>query len=308
MITDLNLNQLKVFHFVAKYGGIKIPANKLMVTQPAISMQIKALQEHYELPLFTKRNNKLELTDVGIRLYRITENIFDLVEQADKLLMSAKGFPIDTLNLGINNTFFYALFIPLLSSYQSAFPNIQILIKEGTSAEMVQSVLTNHNELAVAGRVRYSEKIEFIPLIERPLFLIVPPGHRLCEKKWVSIDELKTERIIMKETGSGTRMLLEKACEKRRIFPRIIIETGNDECVGSLVKDGRGISIVLREVFSEDLGKGNLIAIPFHDEEEMIMKVDIVFKKGKRLSSAAKSFLYFVRKKTKGIKFSTDLL
>ena len=308
MIPDLNLNQLRTFYFVAKYGGTKLPAEKLMVTPPAISMQIKALQEHYELPLFTKRGNKLELTDVGIRLYRIAEKIFDLVEEADKLLVSAKGLPADRLKLGINKTVFSTIFIPFISDFQSAFPNFSIAIKEGSSAEMVQSVLTNHNEIAIVGRIRYSEKIEFIPLIERLLFIIAPPGHRLCEKKWASIDELKTEQIIMKETGSGSRMLIEDALKERRIFPRIIIETGNDQCVGDLVKDGKGIAILLREALNEDLRKGTLIAVPFHEEEEMILKIDIVFRKGKTLSSAAKSFLHSAREWFHGIKLSTDLL
>jgi len=158
---------------------------------------------------------------------------------------------------------------------------------------MVQSVLQGRNELAIVGRVRYPEKIEFIHLLKGELFLIVPVGHRLCEKNLVSIEDLDSETLVLKEKGSGTRLLIQKVLEEKGVFPRVIIETGNDECIGEVVKEGKGITIMAREGLKQAIEKGRLIGIPLQDEQ-MCVAIDVIFKKGKTLSSAADSFVKLI--------------
>lgn len=286
----LNLNRLRVFHFVAEYGQIRLAAEKLMVTQPAVSMQLKALEEQYEALLFKKVNRKLELTETGLRLHRITKKVFSILEEADKLLMKAKGFPINILNIGVSKTFFHSHFIPFVSRFQVNFPDVQIHINEGHSEEMVNSVLQNRNDLAVVGRVKYPEKIEFVHLLKSILFLIVPVGHRLCKKKSVSITDLDHETLILKEKGSGTRMLIQKVLEEKGVFPRVIIETGNDEFIGEVIKSGKGITIMAKEGLDQEIRKGHLIGLPIQ-EGQMIVPIDVVFRKRKTLSSAAHAFI-----------------
>ena len=293
MTSLLNLNQLRVFHFAAKYGKISVAAEKLMVTQPAVSMQIKALEEQHEAQLFRKANKRHALTETGLRLYKISEKIFDLVEEADRVLAQAKGFPINVLNVGVSKTFFHSHLIPFISRYQGVFPDTQIHINEGHSQEMVNSVLQNRNELAIVGRVKYPHKIEFIHLFGGELFLIVPIGHRLCGRKHVSIEDIARETLILKEKGSGTRMLVQKTLEEKGLFPRVTIETGNDECIGEMVKEGRGITIMARESLKQEIKNGRLIGIPLQDEN-LIVPIDIIFKKEKTLSSTAKSFIHLL--------------
>jgi DNA-binding transcriptional LysR family regulator len=292
MTSLLNLNQLRVFHFVAKYGKFSQAAERLMVTPPAISMQLKALEEQYEAPLFKKFKKKLELTETGLRLFRITEKIFDLVENADNLLTKAKGFPMSILDIGVTKTFLHTHFIPFVSKFQEAFPDIQIHIHEGNSEEMVKSVLQDRNDLAVVGRVKYSEKIEFIHLFQGKLYIIVPVGHRLCERKNVSIEDLDRETLVLKEKGSGTRMLVQKVL-------RVIIETGNDECIGEVVKEGKGITIMAKDGFKNDIEQGLLKGIPLQDEQ-MSFSIDVIYKKGKTLSSASHAFIKLLSEEIEG--------
>lgn len=286
----LNLNQLRVFHFVAETGRISLAAEKLMVTQPAVSMQLKALEEQYEAPLFSKVSNRLELTETGLRLYRITEKVFGLVEEADRLLTQAKEFPVNILNVGVSKTFFHSHFIPFVSRFQGAFPDVRIHINEGHSEEMMKSVLHNRNDLAIVGRVKYPDKIQFIHLLKGVLFLIVPAGHRLCKRERISIADLDRETLILKEKGSGTRMLIQNVLEGKNVFPRVVIETGNDECIAEIIKAGRGITIMAREGLNQEIEKGHLIGVPIQ-EEKMVVPIDVIFRKGKALSSTAKVFI-----------------
>ena len=293
MTSLLNLNQLRVFHFVAKYGKFSQAAERLMVTSPAVSMQLKALEEQYEAPLFKKFKKRLELTETGLRLFKITENIFDLVDEADNLLTRAKGFPSSILDIGVTKTFLHTHFIPFVPRFQETYPDIQIHIHEGNSEEMVKSVLQDRNDLAVVGRVRYSDRIEFIHLFNGQLFVIAPVGHRFCKKKRVSIEELDKETLVLKEKGSGTRMLVQKVLEEKGIFPRVIIETGNDECIGEVVKEGKGITIMAKDGLKNEIEQGRLKGIPLQDEQ-MSFSIDVIFRKGKTLSSAAHAFIKLI--------------
>ena len=295
MASLLNLNQLRVFHFVAKYGKFSLAAERLMVTQPAISMQLKALEEQYEAPLFRKFKNRLELTETGLRLHKITEQIFDLVEKADNILTRAKGFPTSILDVGITKTFLRTHFIPFVPKFQEAFPNIQLHLHEGTSEEMMKSVLQDRNELAIVGRVKYSDRIECIHLFQGKLYLIVPFGHRLSRKTRVSIEDLAKETLVLKEKGSGTRILVENVLEDKGIFPRVVIETGNDECIGEVVKEGKGITIMARNGLKNDIDEGRLKGIPL-EGEQMSISIDVIYKKGKTLSSTAQAFIQLITK------------
>ncbi|MBN2123338.1 MAG: LysR family transcriptional regulator [Deltaproteobacteria bacterium] len=290
MTSLLNLNQLRVFHFVAEYGQISLAAEKLMVTPSAVSMQLKALEEHYEASLFMKVSKRLELTETGLRLYRITEKLFGLVEEADRLLTQAKDFPVNILNVGVSKTFFHSHFIPFVSKFQGAFPDVRIHINEGHSEEMMKSVLHNRNDLAIVGRVKYPDKIQFIHLLKGVLFLIVPAGHRLCERERVSIADLDRETLILKEKGSGTRMLIQNVLEGKSVFPRVVIETGNDECIAEIIKAGGGITIMAREGLNHEIEKGHLMGVPML-EEKLAVPIDVIFRKGKTLSPAAHVFI-----------------
>ena len=293
MTNLLNLNQLRVFHFVAKYGKYRLAAEQLMVTQPAISMQIKALEEQYEAPLFKKFKNGLELTETGRRLYKITVQIFELVEKADNILTRAKGYPVSILDLGVTKTFLRTHFIPFVPKFHEAFPDIQIHIHEGTSEEMVKSVLQDRNELAVVGRVKYSDKIEYIHLFQGELYVIVPVGHRFYQEGRISIEDLAKETLVLKEKGSGTRILVEKVLEEKGIFPRVIIETGNDEYIGEVIKEGRGITIMAKNGMKNDIDQGRLKGIPLKGEH-MSISIDVIYKKGKALSSTAHAFIKLI--------------
>ena len=293
MTSLLNLNQLRVFHFVATYGKFSLAAEHLMVTPPAISMQLKALEEQYEAPLFKKFKKRLELTETGLRLFRITGEIFDLVDKADSLLTRAKGFPSSILDIGVTKTFLHTHFIPFVSRFQEAYPDIQIHIHEGNSEEMVRNVLQDRNNLAVVGRVKYSEKIEYIHLFMGQLFVLVPIGHRLCKKDLVSIEDLDKETLVLKEKGSGTRMLVQKILEEKGIFPRVIIETGNIECIGEVVKEGKGITIMARDGLKNEIEQGRIKGIPLKDEQ-MTVAIDVIYKKGKTLSSASHAFIKLI--------------
>lgn len=290
MTGDLNLNQLKAFYFAAKCSSITLAAEKLYITQPAVSMQIKALEMHYDVQLFLRRKKKLELTEAGNDLYHVARRIFSLVGEAEKLLVQAGRVKLDVLKIGSTKTLVRYVLAKYISRFQRSYPRIQIQIDEGSSAEMVRSVLRNENDLAIVGRTEYDEKLKVIPLFQDELVLLVAPGHPLCQKESVSIEDLKGENLILREKGSGTRKLIEQVLETTSLVSSAFIESGNVDFIKELVRIGDGITLLARMGADQDVTRGDLQILPLQ-EGKFQLGIDIITNKDRELSTIDEAFL-----------------
>jgi DNA-binding transcriptional LysR family regulator len=290
MANDLSLNQLRAFYFATKCGSISKAAERLFISQPAVSMQIKALEQQYNVTLFAGKGRNRELTEFGKKLYTISERIFGLIEEADELLHPNLTVSSHILKIGSTKTLVRYLLARYISKFQEAFPHIQIQIDEGSSEEMVQSVLENRNDLVIAGRVPYDKKLKVIPFIQDEVLLLAAPGHRLCEKDEVSVEDLNGQNLILREKGSGVRLLIEKVFRARGIVPSTFIETGNVDFIKELVAMAKGITMLARMGVDQDIGKGLLKAIPVR-EGPFILDIDIVLHRERKLSRADEAFL-----------------
>jgi DNA-binding transcriptional LysR family regulator len=298
---DLSLNQLRAFHFAAKCGSVSRAAEQLFITQPGVSAQIKALELRYGTQLFIRGKKKLELTECGKRLHNITERLFGLVEEADELLSHPESAAPAVLKIGSTKTLVRYLFARYIPRFRALFPKIQIQVNEGSSAEMVQGVLENRYELAIAGRVHYDPQLKMIRILQDELVLLVAPGHRLCRKKSISISDLQGENLILREVGSGTRRVIEKALESGGITPSVFVETSNVDFIKELVKLGKAVTMLARMGVDQDIANGVLRAIPVR-EGPFIIYIDVVVRNDKKLSRAAEAFLKVLFSAKKGYK------
>ncbi|HMK36747.1 MAG TPA: LysR substrate-binding domain-containing protein [Desulfomonilaceae bacterium] len=287
---DLSLNQLRAFHFAANCGSISRAAEKLFITQPAVSAQVKALEVKYGAKLFVRGQKGLELTDCGARLHEITQRIFGLVEEADELLSHPESALPKLLKIGSTKTLVRYLLARDIPRFRESFPKIQIQVNEGSSSDMVLGVLENRNELAIVGRVDYDASLKIIPFIRDELVLLSAPGHRLCRKGTVSIRDLTGENLILREIGSGTRRVIEAALTARGIVPSVFIETGNVDFIRELVKMGKAVTILARMGVDRDIATGSLLDLPLR-EGPFLMHIDVVVRRDKKLSRTAEDFL-----------------
>lgn len=290
MVADVSLNQLRAFHFAANCGSISRAAEKLFITQPAVSAQIKTLEGKYGTKLFIRGKKKLELTECGVRLYQITEKIFGLVKEADELLSHPDSAAPAHLKIGSTKTLVRYLLAGSIPRFRESFPKIQIQVNEGSSAEMVQGVLENRNELAIVGRVHYDPRLSAIPFIQDELVLLAAPSHALCRKGTVCIEDLKGENLILRETGSGTRRLVEEVLEGRGIVPTVFIESANVDFIKELVKLAKAVTLLARMGAHKDLVNGALQVVPVR-EGPFILHIDVVVRNDEKLSRAADAFL-----------------
>ncbi|MGC8658939.1 MAG: LysR substrate-binding domain-containing protein [Desulfomonilaceae bacterium] len=290
---DINLNQLRAFYVAARTKSISVAAEKLFISQPAVSMQIKAMEQQYGVRLLIRNKRGLELTEPGKKVYRIAEKIFSLAEEVDTFLRDGTEKSSAMLKIGSTKTLVKYVMSGYIAKFREAYPKVQIQIDEGSSEEMVRSVLENRNDLVIVGQLNYDERLRVIPFIRDEVILVTASGHPFHSLSRISIRDLRNENLILREKGSGTRRLVDEIFEAQGFAPSAFIETGNVDFIKELVEMGKGISMLARMGVEPDLKRGRLTAIPIL-EGPFILGIDIVVNGRRELSEADKAFLEFL--------------
>ncbi|MBI5445566.1 MAG: LysR family transcriptional regulator [Deltaproteobacteria bacterium] len=293
---DLNLKQLKVFYFVATHLSFTRAARELFITQPAVTKQIEALEQHCETRLFLRQKSRLALTEAGSVLYSYAERIMRLAFEAEQAVSNLSRNPHGVLRLGTTKTFARYLMPPYILRFHEAFPRIRIQLDEGSSQEMVASVVHGRNDVAVVGRIPYDESVESVPFPGHEadqLVLAVPPCHRLANREEVALEEIRDDPLLLREKGSGLRRLILERLEQKGIKPNILLEAGNADFIKDLIERGAGIGIMGMMSIADDVGRGALAAVPIASED-LVIYIDVVLPREGYRPLAVGSFLEFL--------------
>ncbi len=291
----LNLNQLRFFYEAARCQNFTMAAQKLFVSQPAVTAQIKQFEDQTSLKLFQKRGRKVYLTDEGKTLFEYVKRIFDYEVQVEHIVEEMKKLKRGILRLGTTKTY-ARYFMPLvLSSFSETYPQVKIFLGEGSSLDIMQSLLNFQNEIALIANVEDDPRIHFIPFSQEKLVLILAENHPLGEKESLLIEELAREPLIMKETGSATRKMINELFMREGLNPNILMETGNTEFIKQVVQRGEGISFLVRSAVLSELNEKKLIERPIRGEN-LYLTVNIAYLEGQELSRAAQAFLEIITK------------
>jgi len=295
----LNFNQLRIFYHVAKNLSHTLAAKDLFITQPAVTAQVKGFEDYCNIKLLKRRGREIYLTDEGVILYKYAQKIFDYEKEFDSVIEDLRKLKRGFLRLGTTKTYARFIMPSLVTNFHETYPCIQIQLNEGSSQEMIVSLLHHKNEIAIIAKAIDHPDICFIPFSQEEVALIVSPEHRFSRKKSISFQDLFNEPIIMKETGSGTRKLINELFEKYQCTPNIVMEVGNTEFIKQLVQRGEGISFLVKESILPELSENKLIAIPI-DGEQIFLDVSIAYIKNQSLSPPGQAFLKIIEKLAEG--------
>lgn len=286
----INLNQLRAFYQVARCQNVSAAARHLFVSQPAVTAQLKLFEDSCGLKLFKKRGRNLFLTDEGKILYEYARKMFEYEKKLEAAVEQIKELKQGILRLGSARTY-ARYFMPfLLTGFREAYPHIKILLDEGSSLEMIRSLIDLKNEVVIIARAEDNPNITFIPFSREELVLILPPGHRLTNKGSINFADLDEEPIIMKDPGSGTRKLVDELFAKYACTPNVLMETGDAEIIKLLVQHGEGVSFLVKEAAAIELREGKLATVPIK-KHSIFLDVSIAHLKNQPLSPPAQAFL-----------------
>lgn len=296
----INLNQLRVFYEAARAGSFTHAARKLCITQPAVTAQIKSFEDQCNLKLFKKKGRSLYLSDEGSALYEYTRRIFEYEKEVEDVIEAMRKLKRGTLRLGTSKAY-ARYFMPfLISNFHEAFPQIKVHLDEGSSMDILRSLLDLKNEVAVIAKVEENPNVTLLPFKREQLILILAPAHGLARKKRVSVEELVNEPMIMKEMGSGTRKQVNDLFSRKGLTPNVLMETSNTEFIKQLVQRGEGISFLVEEAVAKEIRENRLATVPVAGEKPFL-DVSIAYLKDQHLSHPARAFVEMLKKMaTKG--------
>jgi DNA-binding transcriptional LysR family regulator len=292
---QINLNHLRIFYYAAREKNLTKAAEALFVTQPAVTMQIKALEQYLGVTLFRKRGKFLELTEEGSELYKYAQKIFGIVDEMEHALKGFASLTHGSLIIGTTRSFARYLMPGLVSGYQEKFPGIKVSLEVGSSSEIAEGVAAFKYDLALIGRIPLPAKVKAIPFKAEEFCLVASPYHPLAGKGVISWEELEKEPIIIREPGSGSRHFMLSLLSSHGVKPSVLLEAGSVEFIKEYVIQSRGISFLYKPEIEREAETGLLKPLQLGDGPLYIETI-IVVPDGVTLSPPSKAFLELVDK------------
>jgi len=249
----LNMNQLRSFHLAAKLQSITNAARELMVTPPAITMQVKQLEETVGIKLMYRDGNRISLTDVGKAVFKSADEIFSKIHEMEKYLTDISAARQGELRIGCTQAPVKYVMPAFISEFKAAYPGIRIILEQGTSSEMVQGIIDNDIELALMRYRPDDKKIKVRLIGTEEVIFIAAYNSKLLPVNEISVTQLSTLPLIAYKEGSGSRELIFDYLQKFKVNPNIALESGSIELIKELVRQDNGISFMGKMAVEEDL-------------------------------------------------------
>ena len=288
----VTLRQLQVFETVARHLSHSRAAKELYLSQPAVSMQIKQLEESVGLPLFEQMGKKIFLTEAGKELFQCSCAITQQLADMDMVLREMKGLEHGRLNISVVSTANY--FTPqLLAKFCQRHPNINVTLNVANRDTVLRQLTNNATDLAVMGQPPEDAEMLAQQFMKNPLVVIAPPGHPLCKLKRVKLKRLEQETFLLREQGSGTRGAMERFFAGHGIQLHAGMEMGTNEAIKQAVQAGMGLGILSLHSAELELETGRLAVLNV-EHFPIVRHWYITHRKTKRLSPAAQAFKKFL--------------
>lgn len=255
-MASLDNFRLVVFRKVADQLSFRKAAEELYLTQPAVSLQIKALEEDLGVQLFDRTGAHIKLTAAGQVLLRYAEQASSLLVQAEHDIAALSGDHAGHLALGASTTIAQYVLPRMLGAFTKAYPRVQPTLVSGNTEEIVTAVEDQKIALGFIEGPARSRGVKTEPFLTDELVLIAATANELAERAVVSCAELKSAPLLMRERGSGTRRVIELALERqglKRNLLNIIMELDSTEAIKSAVEVGLGIGFISRWAIAQDL-------------------------------------------------------
>jgi DNA-binding transcriptional LysR family regulator len=295
----MDTRQLAAFCAVVERRSFSQAAERLGVTQPAVSLQVRSLEKRLGRKLLDRSGRRVEPTEAGAALYRSAQRMLQLEEQLVDELQAADGGELGgTLHLGASTGPGSTVVPVLLCEFQRANPGVGVSLSISDTQTVVDRVAERELELGVVGAARRHRGVVFEPFFRDEVVLAVPPGHVFADRT-VTLAELRGEPLIVMQEGAGVRHVIEDELRSagvrlRDLEPRL--ELGLQESVKAAVAAGFGVTFISRAGISADLAAGTL-ATARVEGLDPARDISLVRSAGRSPTRAAEAFLDFARER-----------
>ena len=289
----MNLNHLAIFHAAAEEGSMSRAAERLFISQPAVSKQIGELEAALGVSLFDRLPRGLRLSAAGELLAGHARRLFAVEAEAEQAIAEMKGLRQGKLTLGASLTIGDYLLPKLLGVYHKRYPGIELHL-EIANTQVIGQKLRETLDFGLTEGFAEDPALDAEIFAEDTLTAIVPPGHPLLEEPAVTASRFCAEPFLMREPGSGTREVVERALLRQGVTVRPALSLGSTEAVKQGVAAGLGVAIVSRLALEAEFKMGLLCPLPLSDLT-IVRPLHLVRLRSKSESAAAQAFLALLR-------------
>ena len=285
--------QLAVFEAVARHGSFTRAAEELHVAQPTVSIQVKKLAEAIGLPLFEIIGRRVHLTAAGNELRAACGDVFARLDAVERRLSGMRSPSSGTLRMAVTTSGKYFA-SRLLARFSERYPAAEIALTVMNRMSLLERLAGNRDDLYVFSNPPEDADVVAQTLAPNPLRLYARVDHPLARRSRIAFREVSGEPILMREEGSGTRMMAERVFTAYGCTPNVRMEVGSDEAIKQAIVDGLGIAILSEHAVGEGAQDGELMSL---DVEGFPLRQSwiLVYLAGKQLSATAQAFLAELR-------------
>src|ERR671919_1558910 len=295
----MDTRQLAAFCAVVDRRSFSQAAELLGVSQPAVSLQIRSLEERLGTQLIDRSGRRVEPTEAGLRLYRGAQRLLALEEQlVDEIAADAAGPLRGRLELGASSGPGETVLPLLLGEFQQRHPDVRVALSVHDTQTIVDLVPRRELELGVVGAARRHRGVAFEPFFRDEVILVCPPGHRFAGRT-ISLDELKEEPLILMQEGAGVRQVIEDELRRAGVRLRdldVPLQLGVKGSVCVSVRAGFGGRFISRTSVEADLAEGAVVEARVEGLEPA-REISLVRATGRRPTRVAEAFVAFARER-----------
>ncbi|MBB6451774.1 DNA-binding transcriptional LysR family regulator [Salirhabdus euzebyi] len=290
----MEFNQLKTFYSVATHLNFTKAAEELSLSQPAVSRQIDALENYYEVPLFYRTKKKVELTDAGRQLLKYAVQIISMADQADKALTSLSNLESGELIVGCGTTIGTYVITNLVIDFQKKHPSIKVKLIIDNTSNIIDKLENNKIDLAIIAKRFDDSKFNYQPLFQDKINAYCSVEQKEKYKNLTSVTELNAETILLREIGSHTRECVEKQLNNIDYSKNNIVELSTNEAIKQAILNSNGIGFLSSTTVHIELKHHLLYEIPL--QEKCQREFSVISPKGKYTSPIMLIFSSFLTK------------
>jgi len=290
----MDFDQLQTFLEVARHASFSRAAEKRFRTQPAISSQIRALEDEVGAKLFDRSGGKVSLTAAGKAFQKYVQDTLDARTAMLAALAEMEHVPRGALTVGANEGTCLHILPEVFADFKKQYPDVSVNIKRADYAKILESVTDNSVDFGVVSLPVKDNRLTVVLIHQDELVIIAPPQHALGKMKTVNVGDLAKHPLVLPKAGH-TRDALDDLFRERGLKPHYSMELDSSELLKRFVAAGVGVGFIARSNVQEDVRAGVLAAIPMADAQ-LRRDLALVFRKDKAMSRAALAFIEIAKK------------
>ena len=292
----MNLNHLTIFHAVAQAGSMTLGAKRLDISQPAVSKQVQQLERVLGVHLFDRIGRRVFLSQAGAILADYARRLFALVHEAEQALAEVRDVELGRLVIAASTTIGTYLLPGVLSAFSRRHPKIELLVEIQNTEEVHRRLAGHELDVGLTEGFVERDELEAEVFHRDELVVIAAPDHPLARIARVSLRAIQREPFILREPGSGTRAVEERALARLNLPVRVAMALGSTEAIKRVVAEGVGLAVVSRLSVQAECAAGTLAILPVAGLR-LDRPLHLVRLKGRRAGPALQAFCAVLRER-----------